>query len=177
MLVSPKQPWSIPFPASGPSNHPVISPSLSWEVLWIYFLLTHLPGCWPRASCALMIAPQKTWVKGSLSLIKSLNKPEAEFHGKGNILEIKYRKNSRKMWRSIWMKNLEKKPKSSLIDWSDWSDWSDQYRRVVYWALPKSLMSASHVDRIVWDVEVSSVVFSQRQQLPGCFWLKLEGPV
>lgn len=118
MLVSPKQPWSIPFPASGPSNHPVISPSLSWEVLWIYFLLTHLPGCWPRASCALVIAPQKTWVKGSLSLIKSLNKPEAEFHGKGNILEIKYRKNSRKMWRSIWMKNLEKKPKSSY--WLIW---------------------------------------------------------
>lgn len=111
MLIPPKQSWSIPSPICGPSNHPIISPMIallqpgrcSGEPFRWLTLLGVTPGPW--GWLCLSDSPWKVWVRGSVSPITNLNRHKAasEFPDKGLVLEIKYRQNSRKIWRSVWM--------------------------------------------------------------------------
>lgn len=183
----PKQSQSIPFPICGPSNHPIISPipppqpgMCSGKLFHWLTLLGVTPGPWGW-SC-LSDNSWEVWVRGSVSLIKNLNwhKAVSEFPDKAHILEIKYRKSSRKMWRSVWMQKLTKKSKPSywcsvLTHTEGW--FPREILKDFCWMVSESLMSSSHVDKTGCDVEVSSASFPQRQQLTGCFWVKSEVPV
>ena len=133
ILIPPKRSWSIPFPICGHSNHPIISPipppqpgRCSGEPFHWLTLLGVTPGPWGW-SC-LSDSPWKVWVRGSVSLITNLNRHKAasEFSDKGHVLEIKYRKNSRKMCRSTWKQKLTKKSKPGY-----WLICTDQDRRMV----------------------------------------------